>query len=289
MRVTEYTNARDFLYDVASFLERNEVVNNLPLGILFKINDNTGADEDENKPFFASVKNSNNIYCVMMMTPPHHLILCGVEHNLNDSMQAAVEYLTGKNFRIPGVIGPNDIAPNFSTLWSQETKCRAVKKMAQMIYGLEKTEEMKFSPGHLIFAGADHIEIVTEWVIDFSKATPHSMNRDEARRRTEHNLRNSTVFLWKDKTPVSMALKTRPTGNVVCISGVYTPPPFRNKGYATSCVSAVSRYLLQQGFRSVALYADSANPVSNSIYRKIGFRPVSSSVIYDFIHKSRHE
>jgi predicted GNAT family acetyltransferase len=66
------------------------------------------------------------------------------------------------------------------------------------------------------------------------------------------------------------------------VSGVYTPPELRCKGYATSCVAELSRNILQSGKKFCMLYTDLANPTSNSIYMKIGYWPVCDSVQHTF-------
>jgi predicted GNAT family acetyltransferase len=62
---------------------------------------------------------------------------------------------------------------------------------------------------------------------------------------------------------------------------VYTPPHYRNRGYAAACVAALSKRLLDSGRKFCALFADAENPISNGIYRKIGYRDV---YIYDKLH-----
>jgi len=75
-----------------------------------------------------------------------------------------------------------------------------------------------------------------------------------------------------------MASRSRFVQSVCGISYVYTPPALRRQGYASSCVANVSQLVLDQGFTSCALYTDLANPISNSIYQQIGYRPVCDSV-----------
>ena len=82
-----------------------------------------------------------------------------------------------------------------------------------------------------------------------------------------------------------MAKKTRPTRNGIAISMVYTPPEFRNRGYATSCVSASSKNLLEDGFKFCTLFTDANNPTSNKIYEEIGFREVGSALVGKFSPK----
>ncbi|GGH86363.1 GNAT family N-acetyltransferase [Saccharibacillus endophyticus] len=55
------------------------------------------------------------------------------------------------------------------------------------------------------------------------------------------------------------------------INEVYTPREFRKKGYASALVSDICLRLNAEGITPV-LYADCANPDSNGVYRKIGFK-----------------
>jgi RimJ/RimL family protein N-acetyltransferase len=52
-----------------------------------------------------------------------------------------------------------------------------------------------------------------------------------------------------------------------------SPREQRGRGYAGATVAAVSRRLLDEDAR-VCLFTDQANPVSNALYERLGFRPV---------------
>ena len=77
--------------------------------------------------------------------------------------------------------------------------------------------------------------------------------------------------------------KAGTTGHGATVSGVYTPPALRNHGYATACVASLSQLLLDEGHEFCTLYADLSNPTSNSIYKKMGYRPIRASTAYEFI------
>ncbi len=86
--------------------------------------------------------------------------------------------------------------------------------------------------------------------------------------------RGSLAWLWQvDGEPVSMAVSSR---TEVCsrISGVYTPPEHRRRGYASACVAALSQYALDEGVSLCSLNTNLSNPTSNRIYQEIGYRPV---------------
>lgn len=61
------------------------------------------------------------------------------------------------------------------------------------------------------------------------------------------------------------------------MGGEYVNPQnCRGKGYASSCLAALSNHLLEQGYRKCFLFADQANHTANSIYKKIGFDLIGS-------------
>jgi len=89
------------------------------------------------------------------------------------------------------------------------------------------------------------------------------------------------VYLWCDPDPRTMAGSARPTQHAIAVNAVYTPPEWRKRGYATACVAELSRLLLARGYEFCVLYTDLANPTSNAIYSRIGYRPVRDLLMYD--------
>jgi predicted GNAT family acetyltransferase len=86
------------------------------------------------------------------------------------------------------------------------------------------------------------------------------------------------VLLWEhDGEIVSFAGWGGPTPNGARVGPVYTPPELRGRGYATAATAELSRRLLASGRRFCFLYTDLANPTSNAIYERIGYRRVCES------------
>ncbi|MBV9170302.1 MAG: GNAT family N-acetyltransferase, partial [Chloroflexi bacterium] len=82
-------------------------------------------------------------------------------------------------------------------------------------------------------------------------------------------------WLWvdADEVPVSLATRRRPISGSARIGPVYTPPSQRGRGYGSAVTAAATREVLDLGAIPV-LFTDLANPVSNSIYQRLGYRPV---------------
>jgi predicted GNAT family acetyltransferase len=69
---------------------------------------------------------------------------------------------------------------------------------------------------------------------------------------------------------------------MVRVGYVYTPPELRGRGYAGAATAAVSRAALEDGVAGVLLFTDLANPTSNALYQRLGYRPVEDRVILTF-------
>lgn len=55
------------------------------------------------------------------------------------------------------------------------------------------------------------------------------------------------------------------------------------RGYAGAATVEVSRAAIASGADEVLLFTDLANPTSNGLYQRIGYRPVADFAMYDFI------
>ena len=282
MHVQRYYDVREFIQSVETFLERNEVINNLLLGILFRLKKESKLTEQKSEPFFALVKHRQDIIFVMLMTPPHNMIIYGEGNNLDMAIDQSILFLRKEEILVPGIVGSREMATKFAFSWAQATGHVPIIKMEQMIYRLDEVNEIELSPGRLILAVQKDIDLVGNWIFEFSKVTLETVSLAEARKKAEFAIKESCVFLWEDKIPVSMVSKARPTKNGIVISAVYTPLQFQKKGYATSCVSSLSKLLLSKGYKFCSLYTDLSNPTSNSIYKKIGYRPIVPSIVYSF-------
>jgi GNAT superfamily N-acetyltransferase len=90
------------------------------------------------------------------------------------------------------------------------------------------------------------------------------------------------ITLWEvDGQPVSLAGRTRPAAGMVRIGPVYTPERWRRRGYGAAVTAAASQAARQLA-GEVVLFTDLANPTSNGIYQKLGYRPVHDRVLLAF-------
>ncbi|KOX32435.1 MULTISPECIES: GNAT family N-acetyltransferase [unclassified Streptomyces] len=85
-----------------------------------------------------------------------------------------------------------------------------------------------------------------------------------------------------DGRPVSMACFSPVTEGQSRVHLVYTPPAARGRGYAAGVTTAVTRAARDAGAAQVLLFTDLANPTSNALYRRLGYRPVTDHLTVAF-------
>lgn len=78
--------------------------------------------------------------------------------------------------------------------------------------------------------------------------------------------------------PVAYAAARRPISGMSRIGPVYTAAEQRGRGYGSAVTAAAAAWARGAGAREVVLFTDLANPTSNAIYPRIGFRPVGDGL-----------
>ncbi|MBP2708319.1 GNAT family N-acetyltransferase [Microbispora sp. RL4-1S] len=124
--------------------------------------------------------------------------------------------------------------------------------------------------------------MATEWVRAFQAEAHVDVRADPAPVVSARVNRDELVWWEDDGRPVAFACVSTPISGMSRIGPVYTPPPLRGRGYAGAATHAATRKALDEGADEVLLITDLSNPVSNSLYQRLGYRPVGDYVTIDF-------
>jgi predicted GNAT family acetyltransferase len=195
------------------------------------------------------------------------------------AVPAAVAAVAETGVRLPGVMGEAATAARFAGHSTERHKSGAHPSAGQRLYQLDRLVPPPAVPGRLRPAERPDRSLILDWVHAFDVETGDKLQSSEE--VVDRQLAANQLWLWEDGAPHSLAAHTAPVANVVRIQAVYTPPEQRGRGYAAACVAALSARLTDSG-HVCALYTDLANPVSNSIYRRLGYRAVDEVVRYRF-------
>ncbi|UCB42271.1 MAG: GNAT family N-acetyltransferase [Dehalococcoidales bacterium] len=281
MDVKTYTKAADFLSAAYNILQSDEARYGLIYGIARRVEVNPYHYGNEN-PWFCIVNDKDGISTLAWRTPPYQLGLAWYTGNAEEAVSLLIKAVRKRWKEIPGVVGHREVTDSFAERWSYTYGVPIESTMAQRIYRLDSVNDVPFTSGRMRLATLADKDLATSWVrafsIDIGEYDRNPPNEDITPR-----IEMGEIYLWEDNgKPVSMVGKARSTEHGITIGPVYTPLELRRHGYATACVAHVCGELLKSGYEFCTLYTDLSNPTSNSIYMKVGFKPVCDSVQYGF-------
>jgi RimJ/RimL family protein N-acetyltransferase len=218
-----------------------------------------------------------------MHTPPFPLVLTEV------ALDAAAELaaVTMAARPLGGVNAYPEVAEAFADGWRDRNASRDGRVdvyRRQRLYRLADLVWPDPAPaGTARMAGDADAKLTADWFAAFADEVDDMSRGEDQSAAARAKISQAGVMVWEaDGQPVSIACNTIPVTGMVRIGPVYTPPAARGHGYASAATAALSQRLLEAGAEEVVLFTDLANPVSNSIYQRIGYRPVEDRVVLAF-------
>jgi predicted GNAT family acetyltransferase len=148
---------------------------------------------------------------------------------------------------------------------------------------LDQAAQLLPATGIMRRAGMRDLELLVGWHLAFIDEC--NLTDDKSRVteqiRTALSRDETPYWIWDSEgRPVATAMLNVQYG-MARVGGVYTAPAERQQGHAGALVSNLSSWAQAQGAEHAFLYTDLANPVSNGIYRKIGYRMIGEHVHLD--------
>jgi predicted GNAT family acetyltransferase len=237
----------------------------------------------EGDPLFCVVNDGNEMSAMAWRTPPYPVGLGWHAGDPEEAVSLLVEAIHSRWAEIPGVTGHREVTDPFAYRWCRDFGASIESTMAQRIYRLDSVSDVPSIPGRMRLATLADKDLVSEWRRAFTVEVGSPTSQNIPERDSTPFIEKGVIYLWEySENPVSMVMKGRPTEHGMSVTLVYTPPDLRRNGYATACVASACRDILKSGYDFCTLYTDLSNPTSNSIYMKIGFKPVCDSVEHSF-------
>ncbi len=272
-----YETPGDFLRENRDFLRENEAVCQLNLG-----NCITHAQE-KCRPglLFGRYEEAGAMCLLFGDTAPWNICL-NAPVGMEASIQAAADlarYLKQENIAVNGVTARKDLADAFMEAYGGEFKLWG----AMDVMVLREVIDPPKAPGRMRKATLADRDFVLNGVCGFLKDI-----HDEDTKPEDHEERwlprieNGQIYLWErpDGELVSMAGVVRPMECGAAVAAVYTLPAHRGQGYCQNTVAALCKEKLAEGKDYCTLFVEKKNPISNRVYKKIGFEIVENCYEY---------
>lgn len=210
----------------------------------------------------------------------HALLL---EHSDPAAVSLIAHALADLDHAVPGIEGDAAACAAFVEAWQARTGRVAAERFRLRHHMLEDVSPVRVPSG----ASRRADERDAEWLVRAHDAFTDEAKVPRAPQGTERMVRqrlaDARYRLWEDRGIVSFLAANLIDGGHARIGPVYTPPEHRGRGYATALVASASRELIARGAARVFLTTDLANPVSNAIYARVGFRAVDDTVAFDLV------
>lgn len=266
MRLVHPATLSDFVRLASPFLLEHEAEHGLMLGVAAEcVEPQPGAYwvlvvSGDDRPIGAALRTSDRLILSRMPADAAALVA-------HDALRPEIAT------QLRGVLGPPEAVSVFIVASGSSWR----DGIAHRIYECREVVPPTDVPGECRLARREDRETIVRWMQAFAgEALNAAVSREAAATEADTRRVSGSLYVWEvDGEVVSTAAAVAPTPHGIRVSGVYTPPTERAHGYASALTAAVTQRQLDAGRALVFLYADLANPVSNRIYQRIGYRAVA--------------
>ena len=120
MGLATYQTVDEFLARAQPFLEVNEALNNMILGVLFRMR--AHPERIEAPPYLVTVEDERGVALAGMMTSPYNIVLSSDRSEPGPFCEIVANDLLSNNWSPPGVFGLSALSKTFADVWAGMTE-----------------------------------------------------------------------------------------------------------------------------------------------------------------------
>lgn len=195
-----------------------------------------------------------------------------------DHVGAVVAAYAGADPALVAVDGPDEVAAAFAEAWRDRVGATPAPPRRNLLHELGDLA-LPDVRGCARLADLADLDLLVPWVLAYEE---EDYGRRGATERMARILRSNLLgpdlvyVLWEHAgEPVAFAGARRPVAGVSRVGPVFVPGGLRGNGYGLAVAGAATAWALEEAKAArVVLFADESSPAPNSIYRRLGYRPV---------------
>jgi RimJ/RimL family protein N-acetyltransferase len=267
----------EFWAAAGDHLRAEPVLHTVPLTVLDSLFKLGSAAYGDDPPVYGWHESADGLIDgAFLQTPPFPLLVATLPAG------SAADLITqlGSDAKPPAAVNLSSTdEAAFGAAWASAADGSATAALRSRLHRLERlVPPDPAPPGAARVADPGDRELLIEWHVAFGKEA--GTFAENAARTVDDRLSHDGLTLWEaGGMPVAMAGSTREVAGVIRIATVYTVPAHRQRGYGGAVTAVTSQAALDAGASAVVLFTDLANPTSNALYRRLGYRPVCDRVL----------
>ncbi|GGQ29876.1 GNAT family N-acetyltransferase [Streptomyces mutabilis] len=276
----------DFLARAGGFLCSRPVPHIAALTAIMRLRARGAAAYGPEAPLFGRLENAGEVRAAFQRLPSHGLAPTPLTPRQAEALAA---HLADLGHRLPHVSAEDRTAAAFAEAWQRRTGATPALRVRLRLHRLGTlTPPLPLAAGRARVVDEEDREHLMRWCAEFAADVGEAVTVDaDTWAGTRFADKSYTFWETPDGTPVSMAGANPMIAGVVQVDPVHTPAPLRGRGYAGAVTAEVSRAARAAGAQEVVLYTNAADPTSNALYRRLGYRPVVDWAVYDFAGAAR--
>ncbi len=280
MKTVFYSSIHEWIESCQRFFDNDEVYYQLMI-----TNANALKDHPEDQAFFGFVREQENIVVIFIYRPPYNLVVHPLKPISDEEMTIFAKDVYQKVSNIPGINAPDWFARSFSEQF-KIISCRDYHLYLSMdIMEIRTLNPVKLPSVTCRLAKEIDLTFMDRWTCEFQKEALHEIPDSSIihQKNMERIAKKQSYIILDDHhIPRAMGLLTRPMKKGIAITLVYTEPLSRGKGYGMSVAYHLTKIAFDMGYQYVTLYVDKSNPISNRVYKKVGFQVIIDQSDYRF-------
>ncbi|GGF58070.1 putative acetyltransferase [Marmoricola endophyticus] len=277
MDVETLTDPVAFLREAGDLLAAEPVVGTIPATVAQRLLDHPEVQRAQD--WFAVVRDGGRVVGVAMRTAPFEPDPVHLLPMPEEAARALAEAVSARGEAVDAVSGDRDAVRAFAGALAAGRSVRTVEETR--LWEVRSVVVPRRVSGHLRPATRDDLAVATAWYGAFAREAAEQAghevmhvvepSREEMLRRIDAGV----AWLWEvEGRVVHLTGINPPSFGVRRIGPVFTPAEERGRGWAAVAVAELATRTLAAGERC-CLFTDRSNPVSNGLYARLGFEPVT--------------
>lgn len=284
MEIKIYETVQFFLDENQELLLENEAVTQLILNNSF-----ANREKETNKELlFGRVQDEQgNIKLIFANVIPYNLLIYNLVNETLVSVKSLADYLIKEKIALRGINANKKVCDEFIEYYKYKTGCTFTEYLAMDVMEITKLNEGIILPkGYFRVANWNDKDLLIDWYIKFTKeALNEEISYLDFEDKLCKRIESNNIYIFEDEKNRAMAMISvvRQLVNGVSVSYVYSSKEARGKGFGLAVVYNLSKEYLDKGNRFCSLFVDKKNPISNAVYKKIGYKVLQDNYDYRIV------